>query len=217
MSIDSSPPGASVTLRGKDIGTTPIASEAPTVPVGRHLLLFAKPGYEPDRRLRRREQGRDVGQADPQARRPATWKCATRRTAVVGKGVGVKGPLPGGAKKLAEMVKARFLVVSDGAIAEVWDVESGNRLAGLSLSAEELSETAQEDRRLHRQAEQRRRRRREEPAGTVEEPGAGGPVYKKWWFWTAVGVVAVGGATAVGVVAANNSGGRPFNVVLGIP
>ena len=49
------------------------------------------------------------------------------------------------------------------------------------------------------------------------EPMFAGPVYKKWWFWTAVGVVAVGSVTAIGVGAANSPSGRPFNVVLGIP
>jgi hypothetical protein len=100
----------------------------------------------------------------------------------------------------------------------VWDVESGNRLTGLSLSAEELSTTGKKI------------------AGFIAKPGAaavaaaepgdgssvtasgeGGPLYTKWWFWTAVGVVAVGGATAAGVAAANNSGPKPFNVVLGTP
>jgi hypothetical protein len=137
-------------------------------------------------------------------------------TAVIGKGVGVKGPIPGGAKKLAEIVKARFLVVSDGAIAEVWDTESGNRLAGLSLSAEELSETAKKISSFIAKPTSAVVAAKE-PVETVEEPGSSSPVYKKWWFWTAVGVVAVGGATTAGIVAANNSGVRPFNPVLGIP
>lgn len=146
---------------------------------------------------------------------PGFMEVRDAATALVGKGVGVKGTLPPGAKKLGEIVKARFLVLSDGATAEVWDVESGNRLAGLSMSAEELSESAKKISGFMAKPSSAA------VAAVVderpEEPGAGGPVYKKWWFWTAVGVVAVGGATAAGVAAANNPSGRAYNVVLGIP
>lgn len=214
LTIDSSPPGAMVTLRGKELGKTPLA-EPQSVPVGRHLVLFAKPGFEPTGTFA------DVAKDGASAR--ATLKAAPgylevrdAAGAVIGKGVGVKGALPAGGKKLAEVVKARFLVLSDGATAEVWDVESGNRLAGLSMSSEELAGSAKKisdfiakpGAAVVAQAE---------VTETPGEPSAGGPVYLKWWFWTAVGVVAVGGATAAGVAAANNSGGRPFNVVLGMP
>lgn len=212
LAADSNPPGATVTLRGKELGRTPIA-EAPSVPVGRHLLLFTRPGYEPAGAFA--DVTREGASAKPTLTpAPGYLEVRDAATALVGKGVGVKGPVPAGAKKLGDIVKARFLVLSDGATAEVWDVESGNRLGGLSLSAEELTETAGKIGAFIAK-----------PASaavaaaevTPEEPGAGGPVYKKWWFWTAVGVVAVGGVTAAGVAAANNSGGRPFNVVLGIP
>ena len=102
-----------------------------------------------------------------------------------------------------------------GAVAEFLHGD-GNRLAGLSLSAEELSETAKKISGFIARPTSAVVAVKE-PVETVEEPGSSTPVYKKWWFWTAVGVVAVGGATTAGVVAANNSGGRPFNVVLGIP
>ncbi len=212
LSIESSPPGAMVTLRGKELGLTPIA-EPPAVPVGRHLVVFARPGYEPAGAWA--DVSKEGGSAKATlSAAPGYMEVRDAATTLIGKGVGAKGPIPPGAKKVGEIVKARFLVLSDGATAEVWDVESGNRLSGLSISAEELGESAKKiggfiDR----------------PAAAVaavaddrpEEPGAGGPVYKQWWFWTAVGVVAVGGATAAGVAAANNPSGRAYNVVLGIP
>lgn len=215
LAADSNPPGATVTLRGKELGKTPI-TEAPSVPVGRHLLLFNRPGYEPAGAYA--DVSKEGGSAKPTLTpAPGYLEVRDGATALVGKGVGVKGPLPAGAKKLGGIVKARFLVLSDGATAEVWDVEGGNRLSGLSLSAEELSESAKKIGAFIAKPGGAAAVAAADVTETPEEPGAGGPVYKKWWFWTAVGVVAVGGVTAAGVAAANNSGGRPFNVVLGIP
>ncbi|MDP2276243.1 MAG: PEGA domain-containing protein [Archangium sp.] len=214
LAIDSSPPGAMVSLRGKELGLTPIA-EAPSVPVGRHLLTFSKPGFEPSGAYA--DVSKEGGSAKPTlTAAPGYLEVRDAATAVVGKGVGVKGGLPPGAKKLGEVVKARFLVVSDGAIVEVWDVETGNRLAGLSLSAEEVNESAKKIGAFISKPGSAAVAAAE-VTDTSEEPSAGGPVYKKWWFWTAVGVVAVGGITAGAVAGANNSGGRPFNVVLGTP
>lgn len=215
LTIDSSPPGATVSLRGKELGMTPIA-EAPSVPVGRHLLTFTKPGYEPAGAFA------DVSKEGVSAKptltaAPGYIEVRDAATALVGKGVGAKGSIPPGARKLGEIVKSRFLVLSDGATAEVWDVETGNRVSGLSLSAEELGETAKKIGAFVAKPGNSAVAAAE-VSDTAEEPGAGGPVYKKWWFWTAVGVVAVGGITAGAVAAgSNNSGGRPFNVVLGIP
>ncbi len=211
LTIDSTPPGATVSLRGKELGLTPI-TEAPSVPVGRHLLLFTKPGYEPSGAYA--DVSKEGGTARPTlTAAPGYIEVRDAATAAVGKGIGVKGPIPPGAKKLGEIVKSRFLVLSDGATAEVWDVETGNRLAGLSLSAEELKETARKIGAFIAK-----------PGAAVAvaevtdpgEPMFAGPVYKKWWFWTAVGVVAVGSATAIGAAAGSNPS-RPFNVVLGIP
>ncbi|MDP3151782.1 MAG: PEGA domain-containing protein [Archangium sp.] len=214
LAIDSSPPGAMVSLRGKDLGLTPIA-EAPSVPVGRHLLTFSKPGFEPSGAYA--DVSKEGGSAKPTlTAAPGYLEVRDAATAVVGQGVGVKGALPPGAKKLGEVVKARFLVLSDGAIAEVWDVETGNRLAGLSLSAQEVNESAKKIGAFISKPGSAAVAAAE-VTDTSEEPSAGGPVYKKWWFWTAVGVVAVGGITAGAVAGANNSGGRPFNVVLGTP
>ena len=215
LTIDSSPAGATATLRGKELGLTPIA-EAPTVPIGRHLVTFTRPGYQPAGAWA--DVTKEGGSAKATlAAAPGYMEVRDAATALVGKGVGIKGPLPSGARKLADIVKARFLVMSDGATAEVWDVESGNRLSGLSLSAEELSTSAKKISSFMAKPGSAA-----VAAAVVdapgEEPGASGPVYTKWWFWTAVGVVAVGGAaTAAGVAAANNPSGRAFNVVLGIP
>jgi hypothetical protein len=214
LTIDSTPAGAVVTLKDKALGQTPLA-EPPSLPVGRHLLLFTKPGYEPAGTFA--DVTRDGATVKPSlAAAPGYTDVRDAAASLVGKGVGTKGTLPAGAKKLAEVVKARFLVLSDGATAEVWDVESGNRVNGLSVSSEELSTTAQKIGGFIAKPG---------PALAVAdvgvsssgEPAAGGPVYTKWWFWTAVGVVAVGAGVGIGAAAANNSGPAPYNVVLGLP
>jgi hypothetical protein len=216
LAVDSSPPGAIVTLRGKELGMTPIA-EVPAVPVGRHLLTFTKPGFEPTGAYA--DVSKEGGSAKPSLKAaPGYMEVRDAATALVGKGVGTKGAIPPNAKKLGEIVKSRFLVLSDGATVEVWDVESGNRVSGLSMSAEELSESAKKIAAFVAKPGAAAVEVAADVSQSAEEPGAGAPVLKQWWFWTAVGVVAVGGAaTAIGVAAANNPGGRPFNVVLGIP
>ena len=215
LTADSSPPGATVTLRGKEIGKTPV-TEAPSVPLGRHLLLFSRPGFETAGAYA--DVGKEGGSAKTTLKAaPGYMEVRDGATAMVGKGVGTKGPIPGGARKLGDIVKARFLVLSDGATVEVWDVETGNRLSGLSMSAEELSQSAKKIGSFISKPGSAAVAAAEVTEAAGEEPGAGGPVYKKWWFWTAVGVVALGGVATAAGVAANNSGGRPFNVVLGIP
>ncbi|MFZ5441627.1 MAG: PEGA domain-containing protein [Myxococcota bacterium] len=208
LSIDSTPPGAEVSLRGKVLGRTPIA-DVPALPVGRHLVLFSKVGHEPGGAFA--DVTKEGATVKPELL-PVKGYLEIRdaATSAIGKGVGVSGPLPDHARKLAQVVKARFLVMSDGTTAEVWDTETGNRVAGLPL--DDLPGTAQKIEKFISKPSA--------PVAVAEKrdgPVATGAITEKWWFWTAVGVVAVGAGTAVGVAAANNSGGRPFNVVLGTP
>lgn len=221
LSIDSSPAGAQISVRGKKLGTTPFP-EGATLPIGRHFVELSKNGYAPAGVFA--DLGKEGGSAKGELKAAEGFADVQAGAAsAISKGVGKKGALPANARKLADVVKARFLVMSDGLTAEVWDVESGNRVAGLSMSAEELSVTAKKISDFMAKpgsaavASASSSGDGEEPVAGVTEPGAMGPVYKQWWFWTAVGVVAVGAGTAVGVAAANNSGPRPFNVVLGIP
>lgn len=216
LTVESSPAGALVTFRGKELGHTPLA-DGPSVPVGRHHLVLSRPGYVTTGAFA--DVTKEGGSVKPTLKAIGGYdEVREAATTLIGKGVGVKGALPAGAKKLAEVIKARFLVLSDGATAEVWDVESGNRLTGLSMSGEELGATASKINGFVTKPLAVAAAAAAEPeVRAAAEPSAGGPVYTKWWFWTAVGVVAVGGATAAGVAAANNSGPRPFNVVLGIP
>ncbi len=211
LTVESTPPGAKISLQGKNVGLTPI-EQGPSVAPGRHLVSFSKPGYESAAIFADVVKEGAIAKTTLKAA-PGYGEVRDAATALVGKGVGVKGALPEGAKKLGDVVKARFLVLSDGATAEVWDVETGNRLAGLSISAEEVNASAKQISAFIANPA---------PAAMADakdtvEPGEGGPVYTKWWFWTAVGVVAVGAAATTAGVAAANAPPRGFNVVLGTP
>jgi hypothetical protein len=218
LSIESNPSGANIELRGKKMGQTPFTDGA-TVPTGRHLVSLTKPGYAPTAVFA--DVTREGGSVKPELKAAGEYAGVLDGAAnAITKGVGQKGALPANARKIGEVIKARFLVMSDGATAEVWDVDTGNRLAGLSMSSEELSVTAKKISDFIAKPGSAAVASAKKGGGDtpgVEEPGAMGPVYKQWWFWTAVGVVAVGAGTAVGVAAANNSGPKPFNVVLGLP
>lgn len=210
LNVESTPAGADATVRGKKLGATPV--DAPAVPTGRHLVLLSKTGYESTGLYADVEKDGGEARAELKAA-PGYSALRDAATVAIGKGVAAKGALPDEARKLAEASKARFLVMSDGATAEAWDVETGNRLAGLSVMDDQLTDTAKQIAEFIKNPR---------PAialadGAGGETAAGGPVYKQWWFWTAVGVVVVGGATAGAVAGATSSGGRPFNVVLGTP
>lgn len=212
LAVSSSPAGAEVLLRDKPIGLTPIA-EPPSVPVGRHLVKLTRAGYAPTGAF---ADVTSSGATVNATLAPAEGygEAVQVATSLADSGVG-SGKVPAGAKKLGEVMKARFLVmgVKRGADTpvEVWDVETGNRLTELSVAdAAALATTATRVKDFVEHPSPLA------PAVAVVEQGKGAPVYKKWWFWTAVGVVVVGGATAAGVAAASSS--RPgYNVILGIP
>lgn len=214
LAISSTPGGAEATLRGKSLGLTPIA-DAPTVPAGRHIVTFSRAGFEPTAVLA--DVTNEGGKADATLKAAAGYGEAREvASSLVASGVGAKGKVPGGAQKVGEVMKSRFLVVAamEGATGklEVWDVEGGGRLSNVEL-ADDASFAVAATKVKQFMANPSPLK---EVEVAIEEPGAKSPVYKKWWFWTAVGVVVVGGTTA-GVVAASSSNGRPFNVVLGLP
>lgn len=212
LTVTSSPAGAEVLLRDKPIGLSPLA-EPPSVPQGRHLVKLSRAGFAPTGAF---ADVTSSGATVNATLAPATGYAEAREVAasLANSGVGAS-KVPAGAKKLGEVMKARFLVMGvargGDTSMEVWDVETGNRLTDLSLTDDAslaAAATRVKDFVDHPSPLA--------PVVAEVEQGGGGPVYKKWWFWTAVGVVVVGGATAAGVAAASSS--RPgYNVILGIP
>jgi hypothetical protein len=211
LTVTSSPAGAEVVLRTKSIGLTPLA-EPVSLLSGRHLVKLSRPGFAPFGAYADVSSSRALVEATLTPA-PGYGEAREAAGAVVRNAVG-SGKVPPSAKKLGEVMKARFLVVAvnRGEVTplEVWDVETGHRLANISLTddaslaaaAERVKDFVDHPSPLA-------------PAVAKVERSGGVPLYKKWWFWTAVGVVVVGSATAIGVAAAPSRPG--YNVVLGTP
>ncbi len=208
LSIQSTPSGAMVTLRGRDLGLTP---QETTLPIGRQVVRLSKAGFEPvGIWVEVSSEGTAVNPTLVASTGNVELKTAA--TALIAEGFGKQGALPAGTKRLAEAVQARFLVMAQASNAEVWDVESGNRQGALPLGTQ-VSDSAAKIRQFMLEPVKPILTTSLSPPVAKIEPVT--PLYKKWWFWTVIGVVVVGGATA-GVVAATSSS-RPFDVVLGNP
>ncbi|MEW5741829.1 MAG: PEGA domain-containing protein [Myxococcota bacterium] len=211
LTITSTPAGAQVLLRDKSLGLTPLA-EPPSVLAGRHLVKLSRPGFAPFGAFADVSSGGATVEATLSAA-PGYAEAREVATTLLTNGVG-SGKVPPTARKLGEVMKARFLVVAvkrgDDSPLEVWDVETGNRLGDVTLSDDASLATA-----ATRVKDFVDHPSPLAPVAATVEQGGGDPVYKKWWFWTAVGVVVVGSATAVGVAAASSKPG--YNVVLGTP
>jgi hypothetical protein len=215
LKIETTPGGADATLNGRLLGTTPLADPA-DLPVGQHLLTFARSGFEPAAVVS--ELTRDGATASAALTLvPAYADVRTTAGAVVN-AIG-SGKVPVGARGLAEKMKTRFVLIGSTSggetTLELWDVESGSQLNGLHVNddggygkvARKVKQFVAAPSAIVAVAE---------PVAEVKhstEPGTDEPLYKKWWLWAAVGVVVVGGATAGGIAAAN-ANGHPFNTVL---
>lgn len=200
LTINSEPAGASVKLHGKDLGLTPLA-EAPSVAPGRHLVTVTRPGYA--------QTGAFVDVGEGGGSYDAKLQPSPAYAQVLETAKGLPDAKSADAKTLGEKLKSRFLVVSRNGTAEVWDIETGNRLKGLGLDDESLKPSAKKIATFIANPAPLEVAQNDGPAADGE------PVTKKWWFWTIIGVAVVGGAAA-GIGAAE-SHGKPFNIVLGAP
>lgn len=200
LTLTSEPAGATVKLHGKDLGTTPL-TEAPGVAPGRHLVTFTRPGYA--------QVGAFVDVTEAGASYDAKLQPAPGYAEVLTAAKGLPDAKSADAKTLGEKLKARFLIVSRNGGAEVWDVETGNRVKGLALDGDSLKASAKKISQFIASPSPLEVAQNDSPAADGE------PVTKKWWFWTIIGVAVVGGAAA-GIGAAE-SHGKPFNIVLGGP
>jgi hypothetical protein len=213
LTVTSTPGGAEVLVDAKAVGLTPLGQPL-TAPVGRHLVTLSRAGYAPSGAFA------DVtpGGASVDVTLPPLegYAAAVQAATQLTQGGFSSGKVPAAARQLADMMKSRFLVLAvkrgDRTPLEVWDVETGNRLTDLSAADEALASTAARVKDFMA----RPAPAAPPPALAKEAPGVRAPIYKTWWFWTAVGVVAVGGATAAGVAASSNARSG-YNVVLDLP
>lgn len=218
--VETTPGGADVYIHGERTGLSPL-SDAPIFTVGHHLVTATRAGYEPAGAIV--DLPKD-GASTSLKLKPAQNYGEVRSVAndVVASGVG-SGKVPGGAKRLGELMKSRYLVVakvSDGAgTLEVWDVETSNQINALSISDEaSLASAVAKVKQFMASPSPVVAAAASTNTQTSQEATLSEPIFTKWWFWTAVGVVVVGGATAGTIAAVSSSNqGRPFNVVLGSP
>jgi hypothetical protein len=200
LTITSEPEGAAVSIHGKNLGETPLA-EAPGVAPGRHLVTFTKTGYE--------QTGVFVDVTEAGASVDGKMKAAGGLADVLAAGEALDDAKSPDSKKLGEKLKSRFFIVKRGGSAEVWDVETGNRVKGLSLEKDALNDSAKKIAVFIANPSPLDVEQKDAPAAS------GDSVATKWWFWTIIGVAVVGGAAA-GIGAAE-SHGKPFNIVLTPP
>lgn len=219
LDIESKPSGARVTVRGEDMGVTPLKN----VPVhpGRHPVVITLPGYIPYASYPQVAAER-TAEVKPQLEPlPAMAEAIATATRASTERAFESDAMPPELAALAGKLGARYVVLAavqqkkaDPAQAElqVWDVRTKNRLRGVELElqakSQERSTVAAAD-RVHGFLTGR----------MLADAGSGSSkmpqVVKKPWFWAAV----VGGAAVVtgGILYATQSKGGPLGPVTGLP
>jgi hypothetical protein len=219
LTIDSKPSGARVTVRGEEVGITPLKS----VPVhaGRHPVIISLPGYLPYASYPQVAPGK-TAEVKPQLEPlPALSEVLTAANRATSEKAFDADRMPPDASLIAEKVGARYVVLAaveqkkrDPAEAElqVWDVTTKSRLRGLEVelgSRNPKVSTASAADRIHGFLTGAML------PGPVASSGGVPAVMKKPWFWAAV----VGGAAVVtgGIVYATQDRSRPNGVGSGFP
>jgi len=219
LDIDSKPSGARVTVRGEDVGVTPLKN-VPAHP-GRHPVVISLPGYVPYASYPQVASEKSAELKPQLEPLPAMAEAiATASRAASEKGFD-SDKMPPELTALAEKLGARYVVLaavqqkkSNPAEAElqVWDVRTKNRLRGVEIELQskdpEHSTVAAAD-RVHGFLTGRMLA---EPSSSSNLP----PVIKKPWFWAAV----VGGAAVVtgGILyATQDKKGGGLGPVTGLP
>lgn len=220
LDIESKPSGAQVTVRGDDMGVTPLKN----VPVhpGRHAVVITLPGYIPYASYPQ-VASEKTAEVKPQLEPlPAMAEAIATATRASTEKAFDSDAMPPELTALASKLGARYVVLaavqqkkSDPAQAElqVWDVRTKNRLRGVEIELQaksrERGPVAAAD-RVHGFLTGRM---------LAEDAGSGSSkmpqLVKKPWFWAAV----VGGAAVVtgGILYATQSKGGPLGPVTGLP
>jgi hypothetical protein len=218
--IDSKPSGAQVTVRGEDVGVTPLKS----VPVhaGRQPVVISLPGYVPFTSYPQVAPGKS-SELKPQLEPlPALAEVLTAASRASTERSFDAKTMPPEVATIADKAGARYVVLaavqqkkSDPAQAEVqvWDVRTKNRLRGVELELK----TKDQERTPAAAADRVYGFLTGKLVAEPSSPSRLPQVVKKPWFWAAV----VGGAAVVtgGIVYAtqDHRGGSPLGPVTGFP
>ncbi|HYH98012.1 PEGA domain-containing protein [Hyalangium sp.] len=219
LDIDSKPSGARVTLRGDDLGVTPLKN----VPVhpGRHPVVITLPGYVPYASYPQVAPEKNAELKPQLEPLPALAEVITTATRASTERSFDSDTMPPDVATLAGKLGVRYVVLaavqqkkSDPAEAElqVWDVRTKNRLRGVEVELQKDSKNnpvAAAD-RVHGFLTGRALTDSSTPSNMP-------PMLKKPWFWAAV----VGGAAVVtgGILYAtqDRKPGSPTGPISGLP
>jgi hypothetical protein len=220
LDIDSKPSGARVTVRGENVGVTPLKNVS--AHPGRHAVVISLPGYVPYASYPQ-VASEKASEVKPQLEPlPAMAEAIATASRASTEKAFDSDKMPPELTALADKLGARYVVLaavqqkkSNSAEAElqVWDVRTKNRLRGVELELQskdpEKSTVAAAD-RVHGFLTGR----------MLAEPSGGDSkmpqVIKKPWFWAAV----VGGAAVVtgGILyATQDKRGGGLGPVTGLP
>nr|ACJ66665.1 hypothetical protein [Myxococcus fulvus HW-1] len=216
--VESQPAGASVVMRGKALGVTPL--KGVEVPAGQHPVVVSLPGYSAFAQYASVASGASTevkAALEPtpglSAVRDAALHAATEQAFE-------RDTPPPEARAIGERLNARYVVlaaVSRGekghlqAELQAWDLRSNARLRGVEIALAPGAKKNGPD----AAAEQVRAFVNGVTLPRVAESGTSfSTLIKRPWFWAVVGGAAAVTAGAV-FVATSQDKGRPFNPVSG--
>ncbi|MBJ6763146.1 PEGA domain-containing protein [Myxococcaceae bacterium JPH2] len=219
LTVESIPEGATVLVRGREVGTTPL--KGVTLPPGGYPVVVQLAGYTSYAtytEVKAAGPASVKSKLEPSPAHSALREAATRASTAQAFDANVAAPEVGA---LAERLGARYVVLA--AVSQdkkgrfqselqAWDLRTKNRLRGL-----EVELAARDGKHSLTYAADQVHTFLTGPVVPVDgpTPTASAAVWRKPWFWAAVGGTA---AVAAGVVfVATQDKGRGFNPVSGMP
>jgi TolA-binding protein len=201
LTIDSKPSGATVTVRGEEVGVTPLKS----VPVhaGRHPVIISLPGYVPYAAYPQVAPGKTAEVKSQLEPLPALGEVLSAAGRATTEKAFDSDRMPPDVGQIATKLGARYVVLAaveknkrDPAEAElqVWDVTNKSRLRGLEVelgSKDPDNSTVSAADRIHGFLTGTSMVARLDSSSSSK--GGMPQIMKKPWFWAAV----VGGAAVV--------------------
>ncbi|MBK7860033.1 MAG: PEGA domain-containing protein [Archangiaceae bacterium] len=213
--VGSTPAGATVEVDGAPRGLSPLPS-LELLP-GRHHLRATRPGYVTAAKFPELSPSSSTELKLELTPLPAYAASVDLARRLANRNNFDAKVLPPQASQLAQQLQVRFLVLGTATTvnsttrvnAQVWDVETGDRLREVKFDVDEFG--------LDGAAETITRwLQRPEALMVVEaRPSAFSELVKKPWVWAVVGVVVVGGAVSAGYLATDRRHRPDF--ITGIP
>lgn len=211
LSVESQPSGAKVTVRGKELGDTPLKDVE--LPAGRHAVVVSRPGYAPYAVLQEVSSTQPAvvkAELEPAPGLSAILDAASQAASAKAFESDI---MPAEAGAIADRLGARYVVFAAvsrdrkgraRAELQAWDTRTQSRLRGVTILPGSKDETAMgASERVHAFVTGAVK-----PATSMALPA----FMKKPWFWAAVGGAAV---VTAGVVYYASSGQPGYSPITG--